>query len=383
MILAYWLSLLLLIYIYFGYPFLIWLIGCLKPRSIRAGDHEPTVSILISAYNEERCIARTLANKLELDYPADKMEILVTSDSSTDRTDDIVRDVARQTVPERVRLFVQAPRQGKTAALNSAVKEAKGEILVFSDANSLYESDALRKLMRNFLDPEVGYVSGKMIYTNPDGAVLGDGCSAYMRYENYLRQWETRIGSVVGVDGGIDAVRKGLYRPMRADQLPDFVLPLSVVEQGYRVVYESEAVLREDALNSSEAEYRMRVRVSLRALWALWDMKRLLSLRKFGLFALQLVSHKWLRYLAFLFMICTYVANVLIWDVHYVYRYSLFVQSVFYGAAVVGLLLDRVGLKTRLLFIPYYFVLINVAAAHAFGKFLGRKKQVLWTPRTG
>ena len=137
-----------------------------------------------------------------------------------------------------VHLIRQEPRAGKTLALNLAVGRAKGEIIVFSDANSSYSPDALRCLVENFNDPEVGYVTGKMIYTNPDGSPVGDGCTAYMKYENFLRTLETRIGSMVGVDGGIDAVRKSLYRPMNPDQLPDFVLPLRVVEQGFRVVYE-------------------------------------------------------------------------------------------------------------------------------------------------
>ena len=151
-----------------------------------------------------------------------------------------------------------------------AVPLASGEIIVFSDANSLYAPDALRRLLANFADEEVGYVTGRMIYANPDGAPIGEGCSAYMKYENALRLIETRLGSIVGVDGGIDAVRKVLYRPMNAEQLPDFVLPLKVVEQGYRVVYEPEALLWESSLNEAADEYRMRVRVSLRAFWALF-----------------------------------------------------------------------------------------------------------------
>ena len=133
----------------------------------------------------------------------------------------------------------------------------------------------------------------------PHGSLVGDGCTAYMRYENKLRSWESAVGSVVGADGGVDAVRRSLYRPMRFDQLPDFVLPLSVVEQGYRAVYVPEAVLEEETLASEAAEYRMRVRVALRALWALWDKRALLNPVRFPLFSWQLASHKLLRYLSF------------------------------------------------------------------------------------
>ncbi len=174
--------------------------------------------------------------------------------------------------------------------------------------------------MRNFADPEVGYVTGRMVYVDRQGTIIGDGCSAFMRYENRLRRYETALGSVVGVDGGIDAVRKSLYRFMRADQLPDFVLPLMVVEQGYRVVYEPEAVLQEPSLQNPADEYRMRVRVSLRALWALKDMRQLLTLRLNPLFAWQLWSHKVLRYLSFLFLIGAYLANGALWDAGAGYR---------------------------------------------------------------
>ena len=256
-------SLFTLLFVYFGYPLVIFFYSSLKAKGVSKGAYEPRVTILIPAYNEEKHIKATIENKLSLDYPRDRVEIIVISDGSEDRTDEI----ASSFQDKGVRLIRQEPRRGKTSALNMAVPQAKGEILTFSDANSLYDKDALRRLMENFADPGVGYVTGKMVYVNPDGTMVGDGCSAYMRYENLLRAIETRAGSIVGVDGGIDAVRKSLFQPMKHYQLPDFVLPLKVVEQGYRVVYESRALLNEDALKSSEDEYQMRVRVSLRALW--------------------------------------------------------------------------------------------------------------------
>src|SRR5690606_14809748 len=246
--------------------------------------------ILIAAFNEEQDIEHTLRNKIELDYPKDLLEILVVSDESVDQTDAIVERIAAE-APIPIRLIRQVPRQGKTSGLNLIAPQATGEILVFSDANSIYAPDALRKLVRNFADATVGYVTGKMVYTNPDGSMIGDGCSAYMKYENWLREKETSIGSVVGVDGGIDAIRASLFRILNPDQLPDFVQPLQVVEQGYRVVYEPEALLKELALDNSDREYRMRVRVSLRALCALHDMKQSLNPGRYGIFSLQPVSH--------------------------------------------------------------------------------------------
>lgn len=376
-------SVLWLFYAYFGYPALLWILASF-PRRQRAGDAgvEPTVTILTAAFNEAQVIGENLRNKLDLDYPAEKLDIIVISDESTDGTDQIVEEIANAH-PGRIRLIRQVPRQGKTSGLNLAVGEARGEILVFADANSIYDPGALRRLVAGFADPRIGYVTGKMIYTRPDGTVSGDGCSTYMRYENQLRAWETVVGSVVGVDGGIDAVRKELYQPMRADQLPDFVLPLRVVEQGYRVVYEPGAILREPSLTSSAQEYRMRVRVALRAMWAMWDLRQLFDPLRYPGFSWQLTSHKLLRYLAFLPQIAAFVANAALWETHPGYRLLFLLQVAFYALAGLGHLMATRGRDFAPATVPYYFSLLNLACMHAFGRFVRGQKQVLWQPRVG
>jgi glycosyltransferase involved in cell wall biosynthesis len=376
---CFWGSLGLLAYVYVGYPVCVAALGAMLKRHPRRAPITPRVTILIPAYNEARDLARTIENKLDLDYPKEKLEILVISDASTDATDAIVRRYADR----GVRLIRQEPRQGKTAGLNLAVPQVGGEILVFSDANSLYARDAVQALVSPFADPQVGYVTGKMIYVNPDGSVIGDGCSAYMKYENLLRRHETRLGSVVGVDGGIDAMRKRLYRPIRPDLQPDLVLPLQVVTQGSRVVYESHAVLREETLSDSGSEYRMRVRVTLRALWALFDMRRLLNPLRYPLYAWQLWSHKVLRYLAVLPMLVTLGANLMLLDRGPFYVATLSLQCAFYLAAAGGVLLSGSDRRPYPLAFPYYFVLINTACAHALWRFLRGEKQVIWQPRTG
>ena len=168
-------------YVYAGYPLIVFFLSSLKRRPVRRQAHEPMVSILIAAFNEVDVIAATIRNKLALDYPAEKLEIIVVSDGSDDGTDAVVHGLSEP----NVRLLRQEPRAGKTSALNMAVAQAHGDILVFSDANSLYDHKALRQLVANFADAEVGYVSGRMVYTNPDGSYIGDGCSAYMKYENF------------------------------------------------------------------------------------------------------------------------------------------------------------------------------------------------------
>lgn len=214
---------------------------------------------------------------------------------------------------------------------------------------------------------------------------MGDGCSAFMKYENFLRAQETMVNSVVGVDGGIDAIRKSLYAPMRADQLPDFVLPLSVVKRGFRVVYEPDAQLMEEALADQKDEYRMRVRVALRAFWALYDMRALFNPLKYGIYSWQLLSHKALRYLAFAPLLVIGLANViLLWQTNFlIYQITFFGQCVLYGLAMTAKKLEQTRGGNALSAFTHYFALVNIASGHAFWKFLRGKKQSIWKPRTG
>ena len=378
----FWFCTFLVVYVYMGYPMLVKLLSKVPNKILKNDEHLPSVSILIAAYNEEQDIAYTLQNKIELDYPIDRLEILVVSDESEDRTDEIVTQFAEKT-PINVRLIRQSPRAGKTSGLNLLVPEANGEILVFSDANSIYEERALKSLVRNFNDPNVGYVTGKMVYTHKDGSLVADGCSSYMKYENWLRKGETRIGSIVGVDGGIDAMRRELYEPLRADQLPDFVQPLKVVEKGYRVVYEPDALLKEEALDEPGREYNMRVRVSLRALWAMHDMHVLLNPLKFGKFAIQLISHKLLRYLAFVPLVLCFFTNLVLFSESSVYLITILIQVVFYSLAWLGMLNQGRADSPVYFTLPYYFSLLNIACAHATWRYLKGEKQVTWKPRAG
>ncbi len=377
MTILFWFSVLLILYIYIGYPILL---RYLPKKALHISELSPApkISILIPAFNEAKVIEGTIRNKLEQNYPSNLIEIIVISDESEDGTDDIVIRIS--TTEKRVRLIRQSPRQGKTAGLNLAMQQAQGDIIIFSDANSHYEKNAVAHLVNCFSDPQVGYVTGKMVYVNSDGSLVGDGCSAYMKYENHMRALETQVASVVGVDGGIDAIRKELYQPMNADQLPDFVLPLKVVTQGKRVIYCEAALLNEESLSNSQSEFRMRVRVSLRAYWAMKDMKHLFNPSTYGLFALQITSHKLLRYIAFIPLLLAFVSNGFITHNAF-YALTFLIQILFYGSAAFVSLND--GTNNRWLGLANYFCLINIASAMAFVKFLKGEKIVLWKPRVG
>ena len=370
-----WACLFTIAYAYGGYP--LTLLVCPKRRPSRHPQpRQPRVTVVIAAFNEAAHIADTVRNKIAQDYPADLLDVIVVSDGSTDGTDEIVSALNEP----RVTLMRQEPRQGKTLALNRALTAARGEIIVFSDANSRFERSAVRRLVDAFDDPEVGYVTGRLVYEDPGDTAVGDGSGFYMRYENWLRRIESGVSSIVGVNGGIDAVRRTLYQPMRADHLPDFILPLRVVQQGFRVVYCESAVSREHALGRQEDEYRMRVRVSLRGLRTLVEMRSLLHPRH-GLFAFQLFVHKLVRYLLILPLAGAVVFSALLVDIPF-YRWLFAVQLAAYGLAGIGWASGG-RIRVRMVFIPFYFCLLNFAAGAAFVGLLRGQRQVVWTPRKG
>ena len=379
--LLFWACLICGFYPYLGYPLCVALLRAVRPRPVRARPITPPVTVVISAYDEVSHIEATVRNKLAQQYPQELLDVIVASDASTDGTDELLDRLAREN--SRVTFIRQETRGGKTAALNRLVERSRGEIIVFADANSMYRPDAIRKLVEAFGDPEVGYATGRMLYVDPQGSLVGDGCTAYMQYENVLRGFETGVGSIVGVDGGVDAVRRELYQSMRSDQLPDLVLPLTVVEQRYRVVFVPEAVVEENTLTTQSAEYQMRVRVALRAFWALNDKRALLNPLRHPLFSWQLASHKLLRYLSFLPLGVAAVLNWFLLPRGWVYGALAAAQCC---AALLTYLALHGPSRLRgfaLARYCYYFLLLNWASAVAFVRFVRGEKQVIWQPRTG
>lgn len=361
-----------------GYPLALCLIAALRPRVVARQEWDPQVTVLIPAYNEADCIAATIQNKLEQDYPAGKLQIIVVSDASSDGTDGIVKSYA----PRGVELLRQARRQGKAAGLNEAVRHASGEILVFSDANSEFAPDAVRRLVENFADPQVGYVTGQLQYTHAEEA-SGRGSSSYMRYENWLRGLETRVDSVIGVNGGVDAMRRKLYAAVPVDQITDFVLPLQVIAAGFRVVFDERARSREQANQEMGSEFRMRVRVALRALRGIVYARAALSFVQRPLPAFCILSHKILRYLGFVFLASALVLNVLLATRSDLFALLLLAQSMLYLLAVIGLARGLPRALQTLTALPTYFVMSNVAFAVAALRFARGDTLATWKPRAG
>jgi cellulose synthase/poly-beta-1,6-N-acetylglucosamine synthase-like glycosyltransferase len=365
-----------LAYAYAGYPVLVWLVSSLRPRVVRRGSVEPTVSVVITAYNEERDLAAKLENTLALDYPTDKLEVIVASDCSSDRTDEI----ARRFAPRGVRLHRQAERLGKTAAQNAAVELAQGEVILFSDATTLYRPDVLRAMVPNFADASVGCVAGKLIYVDPASTSVGSGAKSYWGYETFLKTHESRACSLIGASGCLYAVRRAAYVPLYNEACSDFIIATKMVEQGLRAVYEPGAVCTEETNRRADKELSMRVRVITQTYTDLWRHRRLMNPLRGGFYAVELLSHKVMRYLVPLFLAAVCVASVLLAPRSMFFAALFAGQALFYAAALAGWLLERASVRVRLLALPHYFVLANAAAVLALFKFLRGERYARWEP---
>ena len=372
----FWLSVGALVYTYAGYPLLLYVMSRLKGRETVRGDQSPSVTVIITAYNEERDIAAKLENTLALDYPREKLEILVASDCSNDRTDEIVRGFAAR----GVRLHRQSERLGKTAAQNAAVERASGEIILFSDATTLYRRDVLRAIVRDFADSTVGCVAGRLIYVDPTRSTTGDGARSYWNYETFLKRHESRVASLIGVSGCLYAVRRSAYVPLYNEACSDFIIATKMVEQGLRAVYEPEAVCTEETNRRADKELRMRVRVITQTYTDLWRHRAMLNPLRSGFYAIELLSHKVLRYLVPLFLVAVLISSAVLAPRSYFYAAGLLAQLAFYAAALAGWLLDRAGRSMKLLALPQYFVLANWAAVLAGYKFLRGERFARWEP---
>lgn len=372
----FWLSIGVLAYVYVGYPLVVYVAGLILARPVRRGEIEPTVTILITAFNEESAIAEKLANTLAIEYPKEKLEILVASDGSTDRTDAIVKEHEHL----GVRLYRQEGRLGKTVTQNNAVATATGEIILFSDATTEYSPDVLRRVLPAFADETVGCVAGRLVYLDKGETNVGTGAQSYWNYETFLKISESRACSLIGASGCLYAVRRAAYRPMYAEACSDFLICTELFRQGLRSIFEPNAVCYEHTNQRTHEEFRMRVRVISQTYTDLWRNADMLNPLKSGFYAVQLISHKLMRYCVPLILAVILVTNLFLagrsvfWDI------LLLGQAAVYAAAFLGWLVERAGRRITLLAIPLYFVLANLASAIAFVRFIRGERVVTWEP---
>jgi cellulose synthase/poly-beta-1,6-N-acetylglucosamine synthase-like glycosyltransferase len=287
-----------LVYVFLGYPLLLRaVVFCRGARRVERDDSTPALSLVISAYNEAAVIRAKLDNVLELDYPREQLEVVVISDASSDGTDEIVTGFASR----GVRLERRPTRKGKTAGLNWTVPRLRGTIVVFSDANTLYARDALRQIVRGFADPMVGCITGETQYLEGQSAADA-GERTYWGYEGRIKRLETEVGSTVGGDGALYAIRRALWRALPETAINDFLNPLQIVEAGWRAIYAPEARGFEETAGDVTTEWRRRVRIVSRSWRAVWQAKGVLNPFRVGFFTVSIVSHKILRWLSGLFV---------------------------------------------------------------------------------
>lgn len=374
--LVFWMNALALSYTYVGYPILLVVLSLLRPRVVLRTEWTPRVTLIITAYNEEQALAAKLENSLALDYPESLLEVMVVSDCSSDRTDEIARAFGRR----GVRLHRQSQRLGKTAAQNAAVEQASGEIIVFSDATTFYQKNVLRTMMPNFADPTVVSVTGRLIYTDSTRSSVGHGARSYWGYESFLRQHESYIRSLIGVCGCLYAVRRTAYKPLYHEACSDFVIATKMVEQGLRAVYEPTAVCTEETNVQANKELSTRVRIITQTFADLWRNRAMMNPMTSGFYAVQLLSHKVMRYLVPLFLIAILATSAVLAARSMCFVFILAAQIGLYIAAGLAGLLERTGQHSRLLAIPHYFVLGNLASVIAFYQFLRGERYIRWDP---
>lgn len=372
----FWLLIGLAAYVYIGYPIALFVLSHLFFRPIRKDDFTPSVSVIIAAYNEEQDLPAKLDNMLLLDYPKEKLEIIVASDCSTDNTDEIVRGYSEHGII----LNRQERRLGKTWAQQQAAKNSSGEILVFSDATTIYQPDAIRKIVRSFADPEVGCVAGQLVYVDKASTAVGKGCQSYWSYEKFLKTCESRLGSLIGVSGCLYAVRRICQVRLSSQMIDDFVIATEIHLQGLRTVYEPEAISMEDTNKQGKDELRMRIRVISQTLRALNKYQEVFSLARHGMFAFQMISHKALRYVVPFLLIGALIINWLLITESTIYYSTFLGQTALYFSAFVGWAAERLKIKIGPLAIPYYFMLVNVASIGGILRFMNGGTQVVWEP---
>ena len=376
---AFWLSIGLIIYSYAGFTLLTIIVARLRNRRVQQKPITPKVSLIIPVWNEERAIAERLDNALALDYPADQLEIIVVSDGSDDNTHTIVAGYAKRGV--RLMPF---PRRGKIYAIKDAVNSTTGEILVFSDANSMYKSDALRMLVRNFADPEVGGVCGNQVYLKAKKAdATSEGEGMYWSFDKWLKTLESLTGSIVSAHGAIYAIRGELYEPpASAAVTDDFAISTAVIAQGYRLVFESEAIAYEEPTASAALEFGRKVRIMTRGLRGVLLRKRLLNPFRYGFYAIVLFSHKVLRRLVPIFLLILLAASWALSGASLFYFGAAVAQTLFYLLAGAGYLLrdHRLG-RLKFLYIPFFYCLANAAALIAVIRILRGKRVEFWQPQ--
>jgi len=374
---VFWVSIGLIVYSYAIYPLFLFAMVRLqrKTESIVASPSAqelPKVSLIIAAYCEEDVILQRVHNALMLDYPADRIEVLIGVDGNLDATGELVESVK----DDRIRLHQFPIRRGKASVLNDCAKMATGEILMFSDANTFWDADAAKRLAAPFVDDSVGGVVGRLILTD---AVTGKNCDGlYWKYENLLKEWEGQIGALLGANGAIYALRKSLWNPIPGHTIvDDFLIGMRVHRQRKKLLYDKQAIAREETAPTIHDEFRRRARIGAGGFQSLFWMSKLLS-PTYGKVSWAFWSHKVLRWFGPLLMITAFGTNLVLAD-QPLYLNLLIAQGLFYAIALCGALLPFPGVAGKLVRVFWMFVNMNAALAVGFFRWLSQAQSGTWS----
>jgi poly-beta-1,6-N-acetyl-D-glucosamine synthase len=367
---TFWFLVFVIIYHYVLFPAFVFILATIAKKPIEKGILFPVVSLVIAAYNEEKVIEEKIRNSFDLDYPKDKLEIIVVSDGSTDETPQVAANYKNKGV---ISLF-DPPRRGKTAALNRAVSRARGEVVIFSDANSMYDPQAIKLIVRNFYDSSVGGVCGRKTIIENVERESSRGDSLFWSFESKMKIQQSLTGSITTGDGEIFAMRKELYKAI-PDQVinDDTAITFNIVQRGYRVVYEPEAVSNEEASIVWKDDFNVKARMVCGGYQTLSLFSKMLF-PPINYFAIQFLSHKALRWFMPFLLIALYIVNLFLMSGFYLY--FIILQSGFYAIALFGLIGKKLPGTPKFFYFPAYFCSMNAAAAKGFVYFLKGKAGV-------
>jgi len=373
MVVLFWLSATIIVYTYIGYPLWLFMQKKVSLQPVTKGSNEPTVSVVIAARNEEQNIIRRIENLLQQVYPADKLQIVIVSDGSTDQTVEVVQHLSEN----RVMVISLETNQGKAVALNAGISAAEGEIIIFTDARQQFEPDVLQQLVANFADETVGCVSGELLFLKDADSTIQAEIGAYWKYEKWIRKAESATGSVVGATGAIYAIRRNLYQALPQGTLIDDVLtPMRIVMQGYRTIFDETAIAYDVVSKNTSQEWKRKVR-TLAGNWQLLSLQPTLLHPVTNPNCFRFISHKLMRLIVPAALMTLLLSSFFLTGPFYLG--ILLLQLLCYSAALVGCSLPTAR-RFRLINLSYFFMVMNAAATAGFWRWITGRATTAWQP---
>lgn len=378
-IVIFWLCIFIVFYSYVGYGIILLILVKIKGLFVKPKaypeNYIPDLTLMVAAFNEQDYIRDKIENSLSLDYPENRIQFLFVTDGSDDKTPEIVSKY------KQIQLMHQPQRQGKIMAVERAMSEVTGEIVIFTDANTLLNKDALRNIVRHFANDKVGVVSGEKRILNRDAdEAAGAGEGFYWKYESKLKKWDDALYSVMGAAGELFAIRTKLFEPIPKDSLiEDFFMSFKIIEKGYKIAYEPDAYAMEEPSASVQEELKRKIRIAAGGIQSIVRLKELLNPFRYGVITFQYVSHRVLRWsLAPLALPLIFILNLFLLNQGPIYKFLFLAQVLFYLMAWLGYLLEKKQIRLKMLFIPYYFCMMNYAVFAGFKRYMKGSQSVLW-----